>query len=128
MDAALCGLGQTAANPVMTTIKYFRDEYESHIKDKRCPAKACTELFHYEIDPETCIGCRKCAKNCPVDAITGEKKQPHSIDLEKCIKCGVCYSGCPKKVRAVKKLDNNETIQDQKLLPVSDTDKGGDDR
>ncbi len=125
MDTALCGLGQTAANPVMTTIKYFRDEYESHIKDKHCPAKACTELFHYEIDPETCIGCRKCTKNCPVDAITGEKKQPHRIDLEKCIKCGVCYSGCPKKVRAVKKLDNTETIQDQKQLPISDTDKGG---
>ena len=107
MDTALCGLGQTAANPVLTTIKYFRDEYLAHIVDKRCPAKVCKELFYYWIDPEVCIGCRKCAKNCPVEAITGEKKKPHVIDLDKCIKCGICYSGCPKKVRAVKKLDND---------------------
>lgn len=128
MDSALCGLGQTAANPVLTTIKYFRDEYESHIKDKRCPAKACSELFHYEIDPETCIGCRKCAKNCPVDAITGEKKQVHRIDLDKCIKCGICYSSCPKKVRAVKKLDNTETIQEPQSDDGNSKDKGGDDQ
>jgi NADH-quinone oxidoreductase subunit F len=106
MDSSLCGLGQTSANPVMTTIKYFKDEYQAHIIDKICPAKACSELFHYVIDEETCIGCRLCAKKCPADAITGEKKQPHIIDQELCIKCGVCYSVCPKKVRAVKKVDN----------------------
>ena len=106
MDAALCGLGQTSANPVLTTIRYFRDEYEAHIKEKRCPAKVCTELFHYEIDKDACIGCRACAKNCPAEAISGEKKEPHKIDQDKCIKCGVCFSICPKKVRAVKKVDN----------------------
>jgi NADH:ubiquinone oxidoreductase subunit F (NADH-binding) len=110
MDTSLCGLGQTAANPVLTTIKYFRDEYIAHITKKRCPAKVCKELFYYWIDPEVCIGCRKCAKDCPVEAISGEKKEPHEIDLEKCIKCGICYSGCPKKVRAVKKLDNDSSL------------------
>ncbi len=107
MDTSLCGLGQTSANPVLTTIRYFRDEYEAHIKDKRCPAKVCSELFHYEIDKETCIGCRLCAKKCPAGAISGEKKESHVIDLEKCIKCGVCFSVCPKKVRAVRKVDND---------------------
>ena len=108
MDSALCGLGQTAANPALTTIRYFRDEYEAHIYEKRCPAKVCKELFHFEIDPETCIGCMACAKKCPADAITGEKKKAHSINQEKCIKCGVCFSVCPDKVGAVKKMDNDQ--------------------
>jgi NADH-quinone oxidoreductase subunit F len=93
-ESSLCGLGQTAPNPVLTTIKYFRDEYEAHIRDKKCPAKACKQLLTYEVIPEKCTGCMVCAKNCPVEAITGERKQVHFIHQEKCIKCGVCFSKC----------------------------------
>jgi NADH-quinone oxidoreductase subunit F len=91
---SLCGLGQTAPNPVLTTIKYFRDEYDAHIRDKKCPAKVCTKLITYEVDPEKCTGCTVCAKNCSVDAISGERKEIHYIDQDTCIKCGVCYSKC----------------------------------
>jgi NADH-quinone oxidoreductase subunit F len=93
-ENSLCGLGQTAPNPVLTTIKYFRDEYEAHIRDKKCPAKVCTELLTYEVDPENCTGCTVCAKNCPVDAISGERKEVHYIDQDICTHCGVCYSKC----------------------------------
>ena len=91
-DGALCGLGQTAPNPVLTTIRYFRDEYEAHINDKKCPAGECMDLLHYRIDPEKCKGCTMCARNCPVKAISGETKKPHVIDESKCIKCGHCMT------------------------------------
>lgn len=93
-DGALCGLGQTAPNPVLTTIKYFRDEFEAHIAEKKCPAHECTALVTYEINPDKCIGCTKCAKNCPVGAITGAVKSAHTIDTSICIKCGKCAENC----------------------------------
>lgn len=93
-DGALCGLGQTAPNPVLTTIKYFRNEYEAHINDKKCPAKSCPDLLEYTIDADKCRGCTLCAKKCPANAISGEVKLAHKIDRDKCIKCGSCVSVC----------------------------------
>ena len=94
-DTALCGLGKTAAFPVVSTMKYFRDEYISHVVDKKCPAGQCKALINLQIDPELCKGCTKCARLCPVSAISGELKKPHTIDVSKCIKCGACKDGCP---------------------------------
>ena len=93
-DSSLCALGRTAPNPVISTIRYFRDEYEAHINDKSCPAGVCKALITYAIDQEKCKGCRLCAKNCPQEAITGEVKMPHTIEQDKCIKCGVCFDVC----------------------------------
>jgi NADH-quinone oxidoreductase subunit F len=99
-DNSLCGLGQTAPNPVLTTIKYFRHEYEAHIRDKKCPAKVCKSLLIYEVIADKCTGCTVCARNCPVDAIDGERKQIHFIRQADCIKCGMCYTKC--KFEAIK--------------------------
>jgi NADH:ubiquinone oxidoreductase subunit F (NADH-binding)/(2Fe-2S) ferredoxin/NAD-dependent dihydropyrimidine dehydrogenase PreA subunit len=103
LDAgALCALGRTAANPVLSTIKYFKDEYIAHIKDKKCPAGVCRELIQYEIDPEKCTGCGACVRGCSTSAISGEKKEPHIINQGLCIKCGVCYDTC--KFGAISKV------------------------
>ncbi len=96
-DGSLCGLGKTAPNPVLSTLKYFRDEYIAHIKDKKCPAGVCTAMKKIVIQPDLCKGCTKCARNCPVGAIDGTIKQPHKINQEKCIKCEACLTNCPFK-------------------------------
>ena len=105
---SLCGLGQTAPNPVLATLKFFRDEYITHVVDKKCPAGVCKSLLSFAIDQDKCIGCGKCAKNCPVDAITktnyvapGHKLPSYTIDTSKCIKCGACVAGC--KFNAISK-------------------------
>jgi len=93
-DGSLCALGGSAPNPVLSTIRYFREEYAAHINERRCPAGVCRELVTYAIDPEKCTGCGACRKKCPVEAISGVKKEPHEIDGARCIKCGVCLDTC----------------------------------
>jgi NADP-reducing hydrogenase subunit HndC len=98
---SLCGLGTSAPNPVLSTLRYFRDEYDAHILEKRCPAGVCRALTTFLIDETKCSGCTLCARNCPAGAIYGEKKSPHYIDQDKCVKCRICYEGC--KFNAVRK-------------------------
>ena len=98
--SSLCGLGQTAPNPVLTTLRYFRNEYEDHIYNKKCTAHQCKNLVKYEIDKDKCIGCTMCARNCPVNAISGKVKEAHEINQDICIKCGKCETSC--KFGAVK--------------------------
>ena len=93
-DSSLCGLGQTAPNPILTTIRYFRNEYDAHIREKKCPAHECAALLHYHIDEEKCKGCTLCARKCPAKAIDGIAKKPHVIRQDACIKCGQCYAAC----------------------------------
>jgi NADH:ubiquinone oxidoreductase subunit F (NADH-binding)/ferredoxin len=103
-QASLCGLGQTAPNPALTTIRYFRDEYRAHIEEKRCPALVCKDLISYVVDQERCTGCVVCAKSCPTGAIIGEPKKTYSVLQDKCIKCGICLSVCPPRFGAIKKV------------------------
>ncbi len=100
-DGSLCGLGQTAPNPVLTTLRYFRNEYEDHIQKRRCPAFICSAMVSYHIDRDRCSGCGACVRVCPVTAISGQKKKPHVIDQEICIRCGLCLSTCPPRYAAV---------------------------
>ena len=114
-ECSLCALGQSAPNPVLSSLKYFHAEYEAHVNEQCCPAHVCKDLITYHIDPAKCKGCGKCLRNCAVGAISGSKKEPHVIDLEKCTKCDTCFLVCPPKFGAVTKLSGNET------LPVSES-------
>jgi len=104
MEASLCALGKSAPNPFLSTLRYFRDEYEAHINEKRCPALSCQELLSYYIDPDKCQACLICLRHCPSEGIEGGKKQIHVIDQDKCNACGVCFDVCPSRFDAVRKI------------------------
>lgn len=108
-EASLCALGRTAPNPFLSTLEYFREEYEAHIRDRRCPALSCKELVSYYIDPSKCMACMACLRKCPAQAIEGGKNLIHVIDQEKCSKCGTCFEVCPPRFRAVRKISGEET-------------------
>jgi len=118
-STSLCGLGQTAPNPVLTTIRYFRDEYKAHIYEKRCPALVCTELISYYILPDKCEGCGICLRNCSVEAISGGKRMVHIIDQDRCIKCGTCLNVCPDRFGAVVKVSGEELDVPGEPIPVT---------
>jgi len=104
VEASLCALGKSAPNPFLSTLRYFRHEYEAHINEKRCPALSCKELISFYIDPEKCRACGMCFKKCPAEAIDGGKKMIHIVDQEKCTNCGTCFEVCPAKFGAVTKI------------------------
>jgi NADP-reducing hydrogenase subunit HndC len=109
--AALCALGKSAPNPFLSTLRYFRNEYEAHINEKKCPALSCKELIAYHIDPEKCKACMICGRKCPADAIDGGKNKIHMIDQDKCTKCGTCFEVCPPRFGAVQKI-SGEPVPD----------------
>jgi len=116
---SLCALGGTAPNPVLTTIRYFREEYEAHIYEKRCPALACSELISYYILPDKCEGCGICIRKCSVEAIIGGKRMVHVIDQDKCSKCGTCVDVCPERFGAVVKVSGEEVEVPSEPIPVT---------
>ncbi len=118
IEASLCALGKSAPNPFLSTLRYFRDEYEAHIKEKRCPALSCRALVSYYIDPEKCKACGICRRRCPVDAIDGGKKKIHIIDQQKCTKCGTCFEVCPDRFRAVTKISGQPVPE-----PIAEEDR-----
>jgi NADH:ubiquinone oxidoreductase subunit F (NADH-binding)/(2Fe-2S) ferredoxin/NAD-dependent dihydropyrimidine dehydrogenase PreA subunit len=126
-EASLCALGKTAPNPFLSTFRYFRDEYEAHIKEKRCPALACKELVSYSIDPERCKACLICIRECPAGAIDGEKRKIHVIDQEKCTSCGVCFEVCPPRLGAVVRISGEPVPpplpEDQRLIVRKSADR-----
>jgi NADH-quinone oxidoreductase subunit F len=103
-EASLCALGTSAPNPFLSTVRYFRDEYVAHIRDKRCPALSCKKLIAFHIDPQKCSACGMCLRQCPVEAIDGGKKKIHIIDQQKCTRCGTCFEVCPARFAAVRKI------------------------
>jgi NADH-quinone oxidoreductase subunit F/NADP-reducing hydrogenase subunit HndC len=115
---SLCALGQTAPNPVLTTLRYFMDEYKAHIEEKRCPARVCTKLLTYYILPDKCQGCGICARTCPVEAIRGDKRMVHIIDQAKCIKCGACYDSCPPRFNAIAKVSGEKVSVPKEPIPI----------
>jgi NADH-quinone oxidoreductase subunit F len=104
IEASLCALGKSAPNPFLSTLRYFRQEYEAHINEKRCPACSCKELIHYVVDPEKCRACMICLRKCPADAIDGAKKKIHVVDQDKCTRCGTCIEVCPSRFNAIRKI------------------------
>jgi len=118
-STSLCALGGTAPNPVLTTIRYFREEYEAHINEKRCPALACPELISFYILPDKCQGCGICLRDCPVEAIAGGKRMVHVIDQSKCTKCGTCLDVCPARFDAVAKISGEEIEVPSEPVPVT---------
>jgi NADH:ubiquinone oxidoreductase subunit F (NADH-binding) len=112
-DGSLCGLGQTAPNPVLTTLRYFRDEYESHVADKECPSFVCKSLVRYRVSEERCTGCTACVSLCPIGAITGKRNEPHLIDQELCSQCGACRSVCPSVYAAVYRTSGSLSQYDE---------------
>jgi NADH-quinone oxidoreductase subunit F len=118
-EASLCALGKSAPNPFLSTLKYFRDEYEAHIREKRCPALSCKALISYYIDPEKCTGCMACVKKCPANAIDGGKKLVSIIDQEKCTRCGTCLDVCPTGFSAVKRISGSPVA-----APVTHENRG----